>query len=445
MFAKIKSNPRKLQNYARKIIPGVSQLFGKRPELYLPGGNWPTYYSKAKGVNVWGVDKKKYFDFTMVGIGTSVMGYSDPDVNRAAYIAMKSSPMNTLNAPEEVELAELLLKQHPWAENVKYCRTGGESMSVAVRIARAYRGRDKILFCGYHGWHDWYLSSNLKNKKSLEEHLLKGLEPLGVPKVLKNLVIPFRFNNYDDLDKIVKKNAKSSAAIVFEPCRDFLPKKEYIRELRKIATKNECVLIFDEITSGFRINTGGSHLSMNVNPDIAVFGKTIANGFAMGAIIGKKRFMKNSTKTFISSSFWTERVGPSASVAFIKKYKKLNLSKILISKGRKIKSIWAKAAKDSNLNIKISGIDPLATFKLELKNWPVGLTYFIQEMLKRNFLATDKCYANYKHTDVLLKKYEKACFEIFNDISKFDKKNILKQKLKNPVKQVDFGRLTSEK
>ena len=184
---------------------------------------------------------------------------------------------------------------------------------------------------------------------------------------------------------------------------------------------------------------------MNINPDIAVFGKTIANGFAMGAIIGKKRFMKNSTKTFISSSFWTERVGPTAAVAFIKKYKKLNLSKILISKGRKIKSIWANAAKDFNLNIKISGIDPLATFKLELNNWPVGLTYFIQEMLKRNFLATDKCYANYKHTDILLKKYEKACFEIFNDISKFEKKNILRQKLKNPVKQVDFGRLTNEK
>ena len=445
MYKKIKSNPKKLLNYARKIIPGVSQLFGKRPELYLPGGNWPTYYSKAKGVNVWGLDKKKYLDFTMVGIGTSVLGYSDPDVNRAAYSAMRSSPMNTFNAPEEVELAELLIKQHPWADNVKYCRTGGESMSVAIRIARSYKKRDKILFCGYHGWHDWYLSSNLKDEKSLETHLLKGLDPLGVPKALKNLVIPFRFNSYEDLDKIVKKNAKHCAAIVFEPCRDYLPEKQYLKELRKIATLNDCVLIFDEITSGFRINTGGSHLSMNVNPDIAVFGKTIANGFAMGAIIGKKKFMRKSTLTFISSSFWTERVGPSAAVAFIKKHKKLNLSSILINKGRKIKSVWINAAKNSNLNIKILGIDPLASFKLDIKNWPVGLTYFIQEMLKRNFLATDKCYANYMHTDNLIKKYEQACFEVFNNISKLEKKNKLKQMLEGPVKQIDFGRLTNEK
>ncbi len=445
MYNKIKTNPRKLQNYARKIIPGVSQLFGKRPELYLPGGKWPTYYSKAKGVHVWGLDKKKYMDFTMVGIGTSVLGYSDPDVNRAAYRAMRSSPMNTFNAPEEVELAELLLKQHPWADNVKYCRTGGESMSVAIRIARSHRNRDKILFCGYHGWHDWYLSSNLKDKKSLETHLLRGLDPLGVPKALKNLVIPFRFNDYEDLEKIVKKNAKDCAAIVFEPCRDFFPEKQYLKELRKIATSNNCVLIFDEITSGFRITTGGSHLSMNVNPDIAVFGKTIANGFAMGAIIGRKKFMNKSTKTFISSSFWTERVGPSAAVAFIKKHKKLNLPKILINKGNKIKSIWINAAKDSDLKIKIFGIDPLANFKLDLKNWPVGLTYFIQEMLKRNFLATDKCYANYMHLESLIKKYEQACFEIFNDIAKLEKKNQLKQKLESPVKQIDFGRLTNEK
>ena len=155
MYKKFKNNPTKLQKHASKIIPGISQLFGKKPELYLPGGKWPTYYSKAKGINVWGLDKKKYLDFTMVGIGTSVLGYSDPTITKAAIKAIKASPMATLNAPEDVELAELLLKIHPWAESVRYCRAGGETMSIAVRLARAYTNKDKVLFCGYHGWHDW--------------------------------------------------------------------------------------------------------------------------------------------------------------------------------------------------------------------------------------------------------------------------------------------------
>lgn len=443
MFKKFKKNSKKLQKYASKIIPGTSQLFGKRPELYLPGGNWPTYYSKAKGVCVWGLDNKKYYDFTMVGIGTSVLGYSDPTINRVAVKALNSSPMNTLNPPEDVELAEMLIKLHPWSEGVRFCRTGGESMSIAIRLARAYNKRDKILFCGYHGWHDWYLAANLKSQNSLNTHLLPGLEPLGVPKAFEGLVIPFKFNSFEDVEKIVKKNAKDCAAIVMEPCRESLPHKEYLKEIKRIAKKNNCVLIFDEITSGWRSNTGGIHMNLDVYPDMAVFGKTIANGFAMGAIIGKKKIMKNATKTFISSAFWTERIGPACAVAFIKKHKKLNLGKTLISKGRKIKNVWKKSANDAGLNIEINGIDPLPTFKLKVRDWPATLTYFIQEMLKKNFLATDKCYANYRHDDDLIKKYEKACSRVFLDIAKLNKKNKIRENLKSPVKLMGFKRLTN--
>ena len=443
MFKKFKKNSKKLQKYASEIIPGTSQLFGKRPELYLPGGNWPTYYSKAKGVSVWGLDNKKYYDFTMVGIGTSVLGYSDPTINKVAVKALNSSPMNTLNPPEDVELAEMLLKLHPWSEGVRFCRTGGESMSIAIRLARAYNKRDKILFCGYHGWHDWYLAANLKSQNSLNTHLLPGLEPLGVPKAFEGLVIPFKFNSFEDIDRIVKKNAKDCAAIVMEPCRESLPNKEYLNEIKRIAKKNNCVLIFDEITSGWRSNTGGIHMNLGIYPDMAVFGKTIANGFAMGAIIGKKKIMKNATKTFISSAFWTERIGPACAVAFIKKHKKLNLGKILITKGKKIKNVWKKSAKDARLDIEINGIDPLPTFKLKVKDWPATLTYFIQEMLKKNFLATDKCYANYKHDNILITKYEKACSSVFLDIAKLNKKNKIRENLKSPVKLMGFKRLTN--
>ena len=208
MYKKNKKNPKKLQIYAKKLIPGISQLFGKRPELYLPGGSWPTYYSKAKGVYLWGIDNKKFIDFSMVGVGTSVLGYADKHINEAAIKAINSGSISTLNAPEDVELAEILTKIHPWADSVKYARTGGESMSIAIRIARAYTKKEKILFCGYHGWHDWYLSANLKSIKNLNQHLLSGLEPLGIPKSLKNTIIPFRFNEWEDLEKIVKKNFK---------------------------------------------------------------------------------------------------------------------------------------------------------------------------------------------------------------------------------------------
>ena len=443
MFKKFKNNPKKLQKYASEIIPGTSQLFGKRPELYLPGGNWPTYYSKAKGVCVWGLDNKKYYDFTMVGIGTSVLGYSDPTINKVAMKAVKSSPMNTLNPPEDVELAELLLKIHPWAKGARFCRTGGESMAIAIRLARAYNKRDKILFCGYHGWHDWYLAANLKSQKNLNLHLLPGLEPLGVPKAFKDLVVPFKFNDFDDIERIIKKNAKSSAAIVMEPCRESLPKKGYLKEIKTIAKKENCVLIFDEITSGWRSNTGGIHMKLGVHPDMAVFGKTIANGFAMGAIIGKNRIMKNATKTFISSAFWTERIGPSCAVAFIKRHQKLKLGNILIDKGKKIKDVWQRCAYKTGLNVEINGIDPLPTFKLIVKDWPATLTYFIQEMLKNKFLATDKCYANYKHDDNLIKKYEKACLKVFQKIYKLNKSNTIKKNLEGPIKLMGFKRLTN--
>ncbi len=442
MYKKYKKNPKKLQTYARKLIPGLSQLFGKRPEIYLPGGNWPTYYSKAKGVYLWGIDKKKFLDFTMVGVGSAVLGYSDTDINKAANKALKSGSMTTLNVPQEVELAEVLTKIHPWANSVRYARTGGESMSIAIRIARAYSKKEKILFCGYHGWHDWYLSANLKSKKVLNTHLLKGLNPLGVPSNLKNTLIPFKFNDWKDIEKIVKKNAKYCAAIVLEPCRDFLPDKNYLQELRIIANKNNCVLIFDEITSGWRLGTSGAHKNFKVNPDIAIFGKTIANGIPMGAIIGRKNIMKFATKTFISSALWTEKIGPTCALEFIKKHKKLNLGNKLIHIGKKIKKIWFDAAKNSNLNIHIQGIDPMANFRLENINWPVASTFFTQEMLKHKILASEKCYANYKHTPKLLEKYKKACFNVFEKISKLEKSNSLKKKLEGPVKQMGFKRLT---
>ncbi len=434
-----------LLHKAEKIIPGVSQLLGKRPDMYLKDGSWPTYFSKAKGINIWDMEGNKYYDFSLVSAGTSVLGYADKDVNKASIKAIKSGSISTLNPPEDVMLADLLIKDHKWAGGVRYARSGGESMSIAIRLARAFSKKEKILFCGYHGWHDWYLSANHKYKKNLDFQLLPGLKPLGVPKGLKGTVIPFRFNNREDLKKIIKKNIKNCAAIVMEPCRDGLPSKNYLREIRRITKKNNCILIFDEITSGWRLNSGGAHKVLGINPDMVVYGKTIANGIPMGVILGRKDIMNYTLQTFISSVFWTEKIGPTSAIAFIKKHKKLNLGKKLNIIGKKIKKIWRDSAKKNNLEIEIAGINPLASFKIKCNNWPQVLTYFIQEMLTYNILATNQCYANFKHKKKELKLYERACNRIFKDISILLKEDKLSEKLNGPVKEMGFNRLTNIK
>src|ERR1035438_10074076 len=172
-----------MQERARRRIPGMTQLLSKRPDMFSLGV-WPGYYSRAQGVEVWDLDGNRYIDMSIGGIGANVLGYADPDVDAAVIEAIRRGVSSSLNCPEEIELADLLCELHPWAEMARYTRSGGESMAVAVRIARAHTGRDKLAFCGYHGWHDWYLAANLGSDHALEGHLLPGLAPNGVPKSL---------------------------------------------------------------------------------------------------------------------------------------------------------------------------------------------------------------------------------------------------------------------
>jgi glutamate-1-semialdehyde 2,1-aminomutase len=445
MYKKFKKNNKKLQNYAHKIIPGLSGLLGKRPEMYLPGGSWPTYYSKAKGLHVWDLQGKKYSDFTMLGVGSCVFGYADREINEVAKKVISEGPLTTLNPPEEILLAEKLLQIHNWADQVKFARTGGEMNAVAVRLARSYTKREKILICGYHGWHDWYLATNINGNKNLNNHLLPGLEPKGVPKGLDNTVIPFNFNKCSDITNIVRKHASEAAAIVIEPARNTLACKFWLETLRSICDKNGCILIFDEITCGWRNDTSGIHLELGVNPDLATFGKTMANGIPMSALIGKKEIMEEAKNSFISSTNWTERLGPACALAFIEKHKRLNLGKILKANGEKIRKIWSNAADNAELNISMNGILPLSSFKIEtnkkIDEWPIIITYFIQEMLKEKILASDRCFSNYCQTERELSIYKKACDKIFKKISHLSKKEKLEENLNGPVKQMGFKRL----
>ena len=243
-----------LYRRARKVMPGGTQLLSKRPEMFLPG-QWPTYFKSAKGAEVVDLDGKTYLDMSYCGIGATILGFADPDVDAAVKTAIDMGSMSTLNCAEDIELAELLVELHPWADMVRFGRAGGEAMAIAIRIARAATGRDMVAFCGYHGWHDWYLSANLGETTALDGHLLPGLDTKGVPRGLAGLMHPFHFNKLDEIEAIVATHGERLAAIVMEPVRSSEPEPAFIKGIRALADRCGAVLIFDEVTSGLRINS----------------------------------------------------------------------------------------------------------------------------------------------------------------------------------------------
>ena len=277
----------RLYRKAKRIIPGGTQLLSKRPEMFMPDG-WPAYYKKAKGCEVWDLDGNRFTDMSHMGVGSCILGYADSDVNNAVKKAINNGTMSTLNCPEEVELAEKLCSIHRWADMVRYARTGGEATTIALRIARAKTSKDMILFCGYHGWHDWYLAANITNSGALRPHLLPGLHPAGVPMGLKKTAIPFEYNNIDKFRNLINKYRGRIAAVIMEPIRNYYPEKNFLETIRKVTKKEGIVLIFDEITAAWRLNIGGAHLKFKVYPDISVFAKAMSNGYPMAAIIGRK-------------------------------------------------------------------------------------------------------------------------------------------------------------
>lgn len=407
-----------LYKRAKEIIPGGTQLLSKRPEMFLPN-LWPSYYTKAKGCEVWDLDGNHYYDMGIMGIGTSVLGYANPTINKAVKKAIDNSNMCTLNAPEEVELAEKLLEIHPWARMARFAKSGGESNTIAIRIARAYSGKDKIAFCGYHGWHDWYLSSNLNDASNLDNQLLPGLSTKGVPKNLKNTTLPFEYGNLKQFKKIVENTKNELGVIIMEVQRYKEVNLEFLREIRKIATEIGAVLIFDEISSGFRFNTGGQHLLYDIIPDIAVFGKALGNGFPIGAVIGKKKVMQAAQDTFISSSYWTERSGYIAAVETIKFFDKYCVADYTMKMGKYLGEKLTKIFKKYNLNIEIVGIPSIVSMAIKEKDQMVLKTVFIQEMLKRGYLVSTVIYISYAHKKKIVDKYLKDAEEVFQYISQY--------------------------
>jgi glutamate-1-semialdehyde 2,1-aminomutase len=403
----------KLWTRAKKVIPGGNMLLSKRPEMFLPGG-WPTYFSKAKGCTVCDLDGREFIDFSIMGVGTNILGYGNDEVDEVVVRAVTQGNMSTLNCPEEVYLAEKLIEIHPWAHMVRFARTGGEANAIAIRIARAATNKDKIAICGYHGWHDWYLSANLASDQNLDGHLLPGLAPKGVPRSLAGEVLPFRYNQFDELEELVSRHA--IGAIKMEVSRNQGPVEGFLEKVRELATSENIVLIFDECTSGFRATFGGLHKAYGIDPDMAIFGKALGNGYAITSVIGTEAVMTAAQDTFISSTFWTERIGSAAGLKTLEVMEREKSWETITKIGEDVTQRWRVLAEKYDLPIRFSGISSLSGFTIDSDNWLQYKTLISQEMLRRGFLASNVLYASIAHNTEVVDWYFENLKPVFAQI-----------------------------
>lgn len=442
-YLKIKNNPAKkrlgqqLYDHAKTVIPGGTQLLSKRPEMFLPN-NWPAYYSKVEGCEVTDLDGVKYTDMGINGIGSCILGANDLTVNHAVIECITRGSMSTLNHPNEVYLTDKLIELHPWAGMARYTRASGEACAVAVRIARAYSKRTKIAFCGYHGWHDWYLATNI-NSTNLDKHLISGLSTDGVPSQLEGSIYPFTYNKIEELRTLLMEN--DIGVVIMEPMRSAYPEDDFLGKVRDLCDQYNSVLIFDEVTSGFRITNGGLHKLLNVNPDIAVFGKAISNGFPLGVILGRKSIMEAAQDTFISSTYWTEGIGFTAGLSTINKFVCGNVADHIKTIGEYFQTGLKDISLKHNIKLQVTGLPCITTFSFQYGDPLAIKTLFIQEMLKKKYLATCAFYVTYSHTKDIVDKYLKEIERFFSKYkTDMENEDIVKY-LEGPICHSGFQRV----
>lgn len=428
----------KLWKRAKAIIPGGNMLLSKRAEMFLPE-QWPAYFSKTKGCQVWDLDGNRYTDMSIMGIGTNILGYGHEEVDAAVRQTVDAGNMSTFNCPEEVYLAEKLVEIHPWADMARLARSGGEANAIAIRIARAASGRDKVAVCGYHGWHDWYLSANLGDGENLAGHLLPGLDPKGVPQNLRGTVFPFNYNNYAELEALV--NNHDIGVIKMEVVRNMGPEDNFLHKVRKLATDRGIVLIFDECTSGFRETFGGLHKKYGVEPDMAMFGKALGNGYGITATIGRREIMEAAQATFISSTFWTERIGPTAALKTLEVMERVKSWETITQTGLKIRERWQHLADKHGLGMSHWGLPALTGFTFQSDNALAYKTLITQEMLAKGYLASNSVYVSTEHTQEVVDGYFDALDPLFAIIKECEDGRDVMGLLKGPVCHGGFKRL----
>ncbi len=432
-----------LYRLAKTLIPGGTQLLSKRPEMFAPD-QWPAYYEKASGCQIVDLDGRSYLDMSYMGIGACLLGYNDAEVTAAVVRRVQAGSMGTLNCPEEIELARLLLAIHPWAQNVRYARTGGEAMAVAVRIARAHTGRDMVAFCGYHGWHDWYLAANRTTQSggdALQGHLLPGLAPRGVPSQLAGTALPFTYNNLDQLAQIVYDHGSRLAAVVMEPTRHSEPAIGFLAGAKELCERAGAVLIFDEISIGWRLVLGGAHLRFGVEPDIAVFAKAMGNGHPMAAVVGRADTMQAAQESFISSTYWTEGVGPVAALATIRKMQRVDVPTHVAAIGRRFRAGLAQIAARHAVPLKLSGYPAMTYLAFDHPDSLALQTLLTVRMLQQGILAGGGFYPSLAHTEDHVDQYLAAAEAIFAELAEAVRHNDAASRIGGPIRHSGFTRL----
>lgn len=389
--------PRSMALYQRalELIPGGTQLVSRRPQRYANGVS-PIYWTRAKGARFWDVDENEYIDWVS-GIGAIILGYGNEVVDDAVRQQIGRGTMTSINHELEIELAEELCHTIPCAEMVRYAKCGGEACAMAVRIARGATGRDKILFCGYHGWHDWYLAANLAADANLNEHLFPGIEPIGVPRALAGTAIPFPFGELASLGQLLDDHRGQIAAVIMEPLRSELPPEGYLAGVRKLCDERGVVLIFDEVSCGFRTRLGGIQELAGVTPDMAVFAKAISNGYPMGAVVGKRSVMETAATMFISSTYWSDCIGLVAALTTIRELRRREVPAYLDRLGRELQKRLNQAAAETNMSVRCCGlaVHPRLEFQADDDTTKKKLaTVYIQEMAKRGCHGYASFYLN---------------------------------------------------
>ena len=311
-----------LYDRAGRLIPGRTQLVSRRASMFAEGVS-PVYAQRAKGSRFIDVDGNEYIDWVNC-VSAVILGHADPVVDGAVKEQIDRGSLYSVNNPAEIELAELLVDTIPSAEMVRYCKGGGEACTIAVKIARGTTGRDKILFSGYHGWHDWYQSVNYLADPDTGEFPIAGIEPIGVPKVLAGTALPFTYGKLESLEGLFAENRGEVAAVIMEPLRSDIPPEGYLEGVKEIAEANDALLIFDEVSCGWRTRIGGIQEYAGVTPDMSVFAKSMSNGYPMGVVVGSRDAMELAGRMFISSSYWSDNVGLAASLATINELKRLD-------------------------------------------------------------------------------------------------------------------------
>lgn len=379
---------------AQGLIPAGTQTLSKGPTQWTKGVA-PKYLNRGKGAYVWDVDGNKYIDYAM-GLGAITLGYAYPEIESAIKKQLKYGTVFSLMHPLEVEASEMLKKTISFCEMVRFAKNGSDVTSAAIRVARSFTKKDKVAICGYHGWQDWYIGTTDWN--------------YGVPQAVKSLSLKFEYNKIETLHDIFKKNRNEIAAVIMEAYSTTLPEKNFLEEVKEITHKNGAVLIFDEIVNGFRIMMGGASEYFKVIPDLATFGKGIANGMPIAALVGKKEIMKElESKVFFSTTFGGECLSLAALLATIKVYQRNSVLNHLWEVGKELKEGFEKIIKEMELEevLEPRGLPPRWVIDFKNYNGNDSLTiktFFQQEAIKRGILTSGYHNLSFSHTKQEIKK-----------------------------------------